>query len=148
VLPEKNAIDRSVGVASGEAAARFVGIVESVAAIACLVLLAPMLLLIVIAIKCDSRGPIFIRERRCGYRNRRIQVHKFRAATGYSEGSPARLTPVGQFLRQTGIQDLPMLVNVTSGEMSILGPPPSIYPTTLLNERKPGVTRWAELFSS
>ncbi len=71
--------DRFAGVANSEAAVWFwqfaVRIVEPVAAIACLILLAPMLALVVIAIKCDSRGPIFVSEWSCGYRNRRIEVH-------------------------------------------------------------------------
>jgi lipopolysaccharide/colanic/teichoic acid biosynthesis glycosyltransferase len=145
--PEKDAI-RFAGGTNSEAATRFwqfaTRIVELVAAIGCLVLLAPMLVLVVIAIKFDSPGPIFVRVRRYGYRNRRIEVHKFRAATVNSRGRP----PVGQFLSQTGIEDLPMLVNVIRGEMSIMGPPPSTYPTASLNERKPGVARSAELFSS
>jgi putative colanic acid biosynthesis UDP-glucose lipid carrier transferase len=123
---------------------------ELVAGVAWLALLAPMLLVIVIAIKLDSRGPIFIRQIRYGYKNRTIQVRKFRAATVCSRGgqSTARLTPVGQLLRQTGIEDLPMLINVLAGEMSIIGPPPSAYPAASPNERKPGITRWAEIFSS
>lgn len=109
-----------------------------------------MLLVVVIAIKLGSRGPIFVRETRYGYNNRVIQVRKFRAATVCSkdEQSTARLTPVGQLLRQTGIEDLPMLINVLAGEMSIIGPPPSAYPAASLIERKPGITRWAEILSS
>jgi lipopolysaccharide/colanic/teichoic acid biosynthesis glycosyltransferase len=119
---------------------------EVVLCVASLALLAPVLLLAAVAIKLDSGGPIAVREARCGHRNRRIGVYKFRVATG--SAGPPRLTLLGQFLRQTGIEDLPMLVNVMRGEMSIVGPPPSTYPAASLNERKPGMTRWADLFSS
>lgn len=123
---------------------------ELVAGAACLTLLAPIFLFVFIAIKFDSHGPIFIRETRYGYKNRVIQVRKFRATTVRSEGGQkaARLTSVGRILRQTGIEELPMLINVLTGEMSIIGSPPSAYPTALLNERKPGITRWAEIFRS
>jgi putative colanic acid biosysnthesis UDP-glucose lipid carrier transferase len=112
-----------------------------------LVLLAPVLLLAAVALTFDSSGPIFVRETRYGYRNRTIEVRKFRVKAPSPEGEPS-LTSVGQVLRQTGIEDLPMLVNVISGEMSIIGPPPSTYPTALLDKRKPGITRWAEVFAA
>jgi len=120
-------------------------LIELVSGAACLALLAPVLLLAAVAIRLDSSGPIFVRETRYGYRNRTIEVRKFRVKTPSSGGEPSS---VGQVLRQTGIEDLPMLVNVISGEMSIMGPPPSAYPTALLNKRKPGITRWAEVFST
>jgi lipopolysaccharide/colanic/teichoic acid biosynthesis glycosyltransferase len=123
------------------------GLIELVSGAACLALLAPVLLLAAVALRLDSSGPIFVRETRYGYRNRTIEVRKFRVKAPSPEGEPS-LTSVGQVLRQTGIEDLPMLVNVISGEMSIIGPPPSAYPTALLNKRKPGITRWAEVFST
>jgi polysaccharide biosynthesis protein PslA len=122
---------------------------ELVAGVACLTLLAPMLLLVLLAIKLDSRGPIFVRETRYGYNNRMIQIYKFRTATVCPERkqSTPRLTRVGQLLRQTGIDELPMLMNVIGGEMSVIGPPASRYPTVLLSKRKPGITSWAEILS-
>jgi lipopolysaccharide/colanic/teichoic acid biosynthesis glycosyltransferase len=125
-------------------AARLIALVSGAV---CLALLAPVLLLAAVAIRLDSNGPIFVRETRYGYRNRTIEVRKFRVKTPSPEGEPL-LTSVGQILRQTGIEELPMLVNVISGEMSIIGPPPSAHRTALLNKRKPGITRWAEVFST
>jgi lipopolysaccharide/colanic/teichoic acid biosynthesis glycosyltransferase len=122
-------------------------LIELVLGAACLALLAPVLLLAAVALRFDSSGPIFVRETRHGYRNRAIEVWKFRVKAPSPEGEPS-LTPVGQVLRQTGIEDLPMLINVLSGEMSIIGPPASAYPTALLNKRKPGITPWAEIFST
>jgi len=120
---------------------------ELFAGAACLTLLAPIFLFASIAIKFDSRGPIFTRESRYGYKNRTIQVRNFRSTTVCLQGESPRLTPVGRLLRQTGIEDLPMLINVLTGEMSIIGPPPSACPTALLNERKPGIARWADILS-
>jgi lipopolysaccharide/colanic/teichoic acid biosynthesis glycosyltransferase len=76
-----------------------------------------------------------------------MEVRKFRVKAPSPEGEPS-LTSVGQVLRQTGTEDLPMLVNVISGDMSIIGPPPSAHPSALLNKRRPGMTRWAEVFST
>jgi putative colanic acid biosysnthesis UDP-glucose lipid carrier transferase len=152
VPTEKNAFNRE-GFAEVVNSVATVGLcqlavrfIELVAAAGCLALSAPMFLLVVIAIKLDSRGPILVRERRYGHKNTTLQVRKFRATTMSLEGK-LRLTPVGQVLRQTGIEELPMLINVISGEMSIIGPPSSTYPTASLNERKPGITRWAQIFS-
>jgi lipopolysaccharide/colanic/teichoic acid biosynthesis glycosyltransferase len=134
-------------VSFGQLAMRFT---ELFAGVACLALLAPILVLIAIAIKFDSRGPILVREARYGYKNRVIQLRKFRAPTVTSkcERSRPRLTRVGQLLRETGIEELPMLINVLAGEMSIIGPPPSAYPTASLNERKPGMTAGWEYLAS
>jgi len=79
-----------------------------------LILFAPILLIISMAVILGSRGPIFIREAKSAYDNRAIRVLKFRVAN-------ARVTQVGQFLNQTGIDELPQLFDVLRGEMSILG---------------------------
>ncbi len=156
VLPENKSVNQdglagaANSVAPASAGQLSIRLFELVAGAACLALLAPMLLLVAIAIKLDSRGPIFVRETRYGYKNRVIQVRKFTIATvclGREQGT-LRLTRVGQLVRQTGIEELPMLINVLAGEMSIIGPSPSTYPTASLNERKPGITSWAEILSS
>jgi lipopolysaccharide/colanic/teichoic acid biosynthesis glycosyltransferase len=153
VQPEKNAINEgsfagpnsNAPVSLYQPAARFI---ELVAAIACLGLTTPILLAAAIAIKFDSRGPILVRQARYGHKNRVIHVRKFRAAPVCLTGEKkTRLTLVGQLLRQTGIEELPMLVNVIRGEMSIVGPPHSTYPTASLNEHKTGITRWTEIFN-
>jgi lipopolysaccharide/colanic/teichoic acid biosynthesis glycosyltransferase len=155
VLPENESVSQGslvgdasevAGVSLGQLVTR---LLELVAGAACLTLLAPILLFVSIAIKFDSRGPIFIRESRYGYKNRVIQIRKFRSTTVCWKEDGQRvpqLTPVGRLLRQTGIEDLPMLINVLTGKMSIIGPPPSACPTALLNERKPGIVRWADIF--
>ena len=156
MLPDNNTVndDGFAEVVSSETAVNLwqvaMRLIELVAAVACLALLAPMLLVVAVAIKLDSRGPILVRERRFGYKNRMIKVRKFRSTVVSSGGrkQTPRLTLVGQLLRRTGIEDLPMFINVIRGELSIIGPAPSPYPTACLNDRKPGVTRCAEIFSS
>jgi lipopolysaccharide/colanic/teichoic acid biosynthesis glycosyltransferase len=89
------------------------------------VLFAPIILIAAIAIRLDSHGPIFIRARRFGHRNRAIQVFKFRLASDCGVGSTGvRLTRVGRVLSGTGIDDLPQLYNVLRGELSLVGPLP------------------------
>jgi polysaccharide biosynthesis protein PslA len=112
-----------------------------------LILFAPILLITSIAIKLDSRGPILIRETLFGYENRPIQVLKFRLVRDCSENdrTSPRLTRVGRIIRWTGIEELPRLFNVLSGEMSIVGPHPHPHPRASLNRAKPGVTRWSAI---
>ena len=89
-----------------------------------LILFSPILLITSIAIKLDSRGPIFIREPQFGCENRAIQVFKFRSVVDCGEGDhnkPLRLSRVGQIIRQTGIDELPLFFNVLRGEMPIIG---------------------------
>ena len=121
-------------------------IVDIAAATIGLILFSPLLLIAFIAIGLDSPGPILVRESRYGYKNRPIQIFKFRlvGAGAESDRTNSRLTRVGRFLSQTGIDELPGLVNVLRGETSIVGPPPSAHPKTSLNSVKPGMIRWVE----
>jgi exopolysaccharide biosynthesis polyprenyl glycosylphosphotransferase len=114
-----------------------------------LVLLAPVLIACAVAIKLDTPGPVFFRQRRVGKDERRFEVLKFRsmyldaerrksdvAALNFHGGGNARgmfkirrdprITPVGRFLRRTSLDELPQLVNVLRGEMSLVGPRPLI----------------------
>lgn len=129
-----------------------------------ILLLAPVLAAVAAAIKLDSSGPVFFRQTRHGYNNQTIRVFKFRSMTTLEDGqafrqamrNDPRITRVGQFLRRTNIDELPQLINVLLGEMSIVGPRP--HPVAL-NERfeqhiapfsrrhnvKPGITGWAQV---
>ena len=92
---------------------------EFAAAATAVILLPPIFLVTSIAIKLDSRGPIFIREPQFEHSNRLIQVFKFRFVTTCTESSIyERLTRIGRVLRGTGIDELPHLFNVLRGEMS------------------------------
>ena len=88
-----------------------------------LVLFAPILLLASLAISFGSGGPIFIWEAVPGCNNQAIRVLKFRAACAAGVPIDRRMTQVGQILSLTGIDELPQLINVLRGEMSIVGRP-------------------------
>lgn len=128
---------------------------DIVAAITGLVLLSPIILLAAVAIKLDSRGPIFSREIAYGYKNRAFRVLKFRSVTACAKANRtnSHVTRVGQVLRQTGIDELPQLLNVLGGAMSIVGPRPyarrqdlfEIRLTPVLHGVKPGLTGWAQI---
>jgi lipopolysaccharide/colanic/teichoic acid biosynthesis glycosyltransferase len=97
-----------------------------------LVLLAPFLLGIGIAIRLNSRGPATFRQDRVGLRGRRFKITKFRTMTVDSPTfgpkpksfDDERITGVGRFLRRTSLDELPQLLNVVKGEMSLVGPRP------------------------
>jgi len=110
-----------------------------------LVLLAPSFLLVICLIKLTSPGPIFFRQERLGYNKRRFRLLKFRTMVQNAETllpelesfnevsgpvfkmeNDPRLTKVGKFLRRTSIDELPQLINVIKGEMSLVGPRPPI----------------------
>lgn len=104
---------------------------DVIVAAAALVLLAPLMALAALAVRLDSPGPILFRQPRYGFANRTIQVLKFRTMyVDRGDGSGAdrttrddpRVTRVGRFLRRTSIDELPQLLNVLKGEMSIVGP--------------------------
>lgn len=105
----------------------------------------PLFLMIALLIKFDSRGPATFSQRRLGYRNRWITIHKFRTMYAEPQADPsARITRVGRFLRATAIDELPQLFDVLVGHMSLVGPRPA---TPLGNElsdilcyAKPGLT--------
>ena len=97
-----------------------------------LLLLAPLMLLIGIAVKLTSRGPILFRQRRYGLNGEEILVYKFRSMTVTEDGavvtqatkSDKRVTPLGRFLRSSSLDELPQLLNVLEGKMSVVGPRP------------------------
>lgn len=129
-----------------------------------LILLAPLLALVACLIKLDSKGPVFFRQRRRGYNLVEFRMWKFRTMTTLEDGEnvqqategDARVTRVGRILRKTSIDELPQLINVLAGHMSIVGPRPHAvahdrffekriekYPRRL--NVKPGITGWAQV---
>jgi lipopolysaccharide/colanic/teichoic acid biosynthesis glycosyltransferase len=104
-------------------------------ALAGLLLLLPLFIAIAVAIKATSRGPVFFRQYRYGYRNRLFRIYKFRtmySSLGDSSGRrqtvarDARITPLGRVLRSTSLDEIPQLINVVKGEMSLVGPRPHV----------------------
>ncbi len=130
----------------------------------CLIAFLPVMAVIAAAVKLDSEGPVFFRQRRHGYNHRVIEVMKFRTMRVMEDGdtvrqaskNDARITRVGAFLRRTSLDELPQFINVLRGEMSIVGPRPhalahNTYYGTLIEKYanrhrvKPGITGWAQV---
>ena len=133
-----------------------------------LIAVAPLMLLIAIAIKLDSPGPVLFRQKRYGYNNRLIEVYKFRSmyhqmadanAERQTVRGDARITRVGAFIRRSSIDELPQLFNVLLGSMSMVGPRPHATATkaagvlfedaveaySARHRVKPGITGWAQI---
>ncbi len=130
-----------------------------------LLLFSPLMGLIALFVKLDSPGPIFFRQRRFGFNNNPIWVYKFRsmyqsagndAAVPQARRGDPRVTTVGAILRRTSLDELPQLINVLNGEMSLVGPRPHAiahneYYAKLINRYlhrhrvKPGITGWAQV---
>jgi len=129
-----------------------------------LVVLGSVLLLIAVAIKLTSPGPVFYRGRRAGRGGKPFRIFKFRTMVVNAEkiGGPStsdddcRITPVGKTLRKFKLDELPQLLNVLSGEMSLVGPRPEVqqYVDMYTEEEKailnmrPGITDWASIWNS
>jgi polysaccharide biosynthesis protein PslA len=129
-----------------------------------LVLLAPVFLAVAALIKWDTRGPVFFRQRRLGFNQREFRIWKFRTMTTMDDGDTIvqarqhdpRVTRVGAFLRRYNIDELPQVVNVLMGQMSLVGPRPHAVAHDRHYERvisryarrlnvKPGITGWAQI---
>ncbi len=98
-----------------------------------LLLLGPLMLLIALCVKLSSAGPVFFKQRRHGLGGREFEVLKFRSMRMHAEAKgevtqarrdDARVTPLGRFLRSSSLDELPQLINVLRGDMSIVGPRP------------------------
>lgn len=128
-----------------------------------IVVLSLPMLIIAIAIKCDSRGPVFFKQKRVGRNKKHFMIFKFRTmrtdtphdAPTHELSDPKRwITKVGGFLRKTSLDELPQLFNIFGGSMSVIGPRPALWNQfDLIEERdkygandvRPGLTGWAQI---
>lgn len=129
-----------------------------------LLVLSPLLLLIALSIRLDSRGPVLFRQRRGGLDGRPFTIVKFRTLTVLEDGASirqitrgdCRVTRLGSFLRRTSLDELPQLFNVVMGDMSLVGPRPhalahdEMYGQAVPNyslrfAMRPGITGWAQV---
>jgi undecaprenyl-phosphate galactose phosphotransferase/putative colanic acid biosynthesis UDP-glucose lipid carrier transferase len=127
-------------------------------------MLLPLMIVVAVAIKLDSRGPVLFRQHRTGFNGRAFSIYKFRTMTTMENGSQVRqatrnddrVTRLGRFLRSSSIDELPQLINVIAGHMSLVGPRPHAlahddYYSRLISDYalrqhvKPGITGWAQV---
>jgi Undecaprenyl-phosphate glucose phosphotransferase len=141
---------------------------DRVIAVLALILLSPVFLAVALAVKMESKGPAFFRQKRYGFNNELIEVYKFRSmytdmadvnARKLVTKDDPRVTRVGRFIRRTSLDELPQLINVLKGELSLVGPRPhatmasaagNLYETVVegyfaRHKVKPGMTGWAQI---
>lgn len=129
-----------------------------------LLLLSPLFAIVAVMIKLESAGPVFFRQRRRGFNHEEFRIWKFRTMTSMDDGDQVRqaekfdprVTRVGRLLRRTNIDELPQLINVIFGDMSLVGPRPHAVAHDRDYERRieryarrlnvrPGITGWAQV---
>ena len=137
--------------------------IDLVLALAGCVILSPLFLILIIAIKLDSKGPVFFKQKRVGIHKQHFNILKFRTMridtpkdtpTHLLENPQQWITRVGKFLRKTSLDELPQIINILKGEMSIVGPRPALWNQfDLIAERDKygandvpvGLTGWAQI---
>jgi len=137
-------------------------IFDLLVALGLVLILAPLFLLVVLAVRLTSTGPVLFSTRRVGKNSRLFTMYKFRTmrmntpqvATHLLKEPDQFLTPIGKLLRRTSLDELPQLINVVRGEMSLVGPRPALFNQDDLialrtaggvHEMTPGITGWAQV---
>ncbi|EJR45435.1 sugar transferase [Bacillus mycoides] len=138
-------------------------IIDFIIALIGLIILSPIILILIVCIKVDSKGPVLFKQRRIGKGKREFYILKFRTMridtpkdtpTHLLENPEAYITKLGKFLRKTSLDELPQILNIIKGEMSIVGPRPALWNQyDLIQERDkyeandipPGLTGWAQI---
>ena len=128
-----------------------------------IIILAIPMMILAIAIKCDSKGPVFFKQKRVGNHKKTFMILKFRTmrtdtphdAPTHELADPKKwITKVGGFLRKTSLDEIPQIFNIFVGQMSIIGPRPALWNQDDLiaerdkygaNDVKPGLTGWAQI---
>lgn len=138
-------------------------VLDSIISFLGLVLLSPVFLILIVAIKADSKGPILFKQKRVGIRKTHFYIYKFRTMridtpkdvpTHLLENPDQYITKTGHFLRKTSLDELPQIVNILKGDMAVVGPRPALWNQfDLIAERDrygandilPGLTGWAQV---
>lgn len=137
--------------------------IDFILALLGIVVLSPVLLVLVIAIKADSKGPVLFQQKRVGIHKSHFMIWKFRTMRiDTPKDTPTHLlanpeqyiTRVGKFLRKTSLDELPQIFNILKGDMAVVGPRPALWNQyDLIEERdkygandiRPGLTGWAQI---
>lgn len=137
--------------------------IDFILALIGMVVLSPVFLVLIIAIKIDSKGPVLFKQKRVGIHKSYFNILKFRTMkidtpkdmpTHMLSNPEQYITTVGKFLRKTSLDELPQIINILKGEMSIIGPRPALWNQyDLIEERDkygandvmPGLTGWAQI---
>lgn len=138
-------------------------VIDTIISFVGLAILSPVFLILIIAIKTDSKGPILFKQKRVGIHKSHFLIYKFRTMridtpkdvpTHLLENPEQYITKVGKFLRKTSLDELPQIVNILKGDMAIVGPRPALWNQyDLIAERDkygandvlPGLTGWAQI---
>ena len=138
-------------------------VIDLVLSVLAAVILSPVFLILFIAIKLDTPGPIFFKQKRVGIHKTHFNILKFRTmridtpkdTPTHLLGNPDQyITKVGKFLRKTSLDELPQIFNIIKGEMAIIGPRPALWNQYDLiaerdkynaNDVRPGLTGWAQI---
>lgn len=143
----------------------FKRIIGAILAALGLIILSPVLLIAAIAVRLDSKGPVFFKQMRLGVGGKPFEMYKFRSMcvgaehTGsgvYSDNHDPRITRVGNILRKTSIDELPQMLNILKGDMAWIGPRPALtyhpWPYEEYTDHqkhmfdlRPGITGWAQV---
>jgi O-antigen biosynthesis protein WbqP len=142
---------------------KFKRIIDIVLSLIGLIVLSPVFLILIIAIKADSRGPVLFKQKRVGKRKTYFNILKFRTMRiDTPEDTPTHLlvnpeqyiTKMGKFFRKTSLDELPQIWNIFIGQMSVIGPRPALWNQYDLiaerdkygaNDIRPGLTGWAQI---
>lgn len=136
-------------------------IFDIVASLGGLIVLSPMLIVVAICIKLDSKGSVFFKQKRVGKNKEIFEIYKFRTMVTDAEklgkqitvGNDSRITRVGKFIRKCKLDEFPQLINVLKGEMSLVGPRPEVPKYVELYDEyqeqillvQPGITDYASI---
>ena len=141
----------------------FKRVLDFIMSLAGLIILSPVFLILCIWIKLDSKGPILFKQKRVGRNKEYFNILKFRTMsidtpkdtpTHLLENPEQYITKAGKFMRKTSLDELPQIINILAGQMSVIGPRPALWNQyDLIEERdryhandiRPGLTGWAQI---